>query len=393
MGVGVNDLTFNQLSTVLNSMAEQATGAAQITPTNTYEFVSLGITTLKTGYDKVLNAISQVGNDTWFSIRPYYAKFNGLEKSASQFGNHVRKLQLSDKDWEDESKFDLIDGQSIDHYKVNKPKCLQTNFYGQNIYKRYTTILIDQLDAAFRNPDEFGRFLTMQMQNNSDIIAQAHEVTARGTLANAIGGKYLGDNGNVYHLVTIYNSVAGTSLDSQTVRQPQNFVPFFKWAISFIKSISDLMTERSSKYQINITGNVINRHTPYQLQHMYLLNQDMNEIETSILSDTFHDDYLKIIDFETINFWQSIEDGERGNLNVAPGYIDSTGAAVNGVATSIENIFGVLFDDECIGYTTINQRTISTPVNADGCYSNMFFHFTDRFYNDLTEKMAVFLLD
>lgn len=203
----------------------------------------------------------------------------------------------------------------------------------------------------------------------------------------------MGDNGNVYHLVTIYNGVAGTSLDSQTVRQPQNFVPFFKWAISFIKSISDLMTERSSKYQINITGNIINRHTPYQLQHMYLLNQDMNEIETSILSDTFHDDYLKIIDFETINFWQSIEDGERGNLNVAPGYIDSTGAAVNGVATSIENIFGVLFDDECIGYTTINQRTISTPVNADGCYSNMFFHFTDRFYNDLTEKMAVFLLD
>ena len=45
----VNDMTFNQLSTVLNSIASQATGKAQITPVNTNEFVSLAQTTLKTG--------------------------------------------------------------------------------------------------------------------------------------------------------------------------------------------------------------------------------------------------------------------------------------------------------------------------------------------------------
>ena len=42
--------SFNQISTVLNALAEQATGAAQLTPVNTSEFMSVATTTLATGY-------------------------------------------------------------------------------------------------------------------------------------------------------------------------------------------------------------------------------------------------------------------------------------------------------------------------------------------------------
>ena len=44
--MAVNDLTFNQVSTLLKAITDQATGTTNITPTNTGEFVSVAQTAL-----------------------------------------------------------------------------------------------------------------------------------------------------------------------------------------------------------------------------------------------------------------------------------------------------------------------------------------------------------
>lgn len=43
----VNNLNFNQISTVLTSIVEQATGEKVLTPTTTGDFVSVATTALK----------------------------------------------------------------------------------------------------------------------------------------------------------------------------------------------------------------------------------------------------------------------------------------------------------------------------------------------------------
>lgn len=58
--MAANDLSFNQLSTVLNGIVSQATGKASIAPTNTSEFITVAQTALKTGYDPVMQSISQM---------------------------------------------------------------------------------------------------------------------------------------------------------------------------------------------------------------------------------------------------------------------------------------------------------------------------------------------
>ena len=73
--MSVNTMTFQQISTVLNSIVQQATGQAAITPTTPGEFVSVANTALALGNDAVMNAISNVLSRTIFSIRPYSAKF------------------------------------------------------------------------------------------------------------------------------------------------------------------------------------------------------------------------------------------------------------------------------------------------------------------------------
>lgn len=392
--MAVNDLTFNQLSMVLNSIVQQATGQHAQQVTNTAEFVSVAQTALKTGYDPVLQAISQVLSRTIFSIRPYTRKFGGLMVSNQQFGNIVRKLNIADKDWEEDSRFELTDQNSVDMYKVNKPSILQTNFYGANVFEKSLTIFKDQLDCAFSNPDEFGRFVSMTMTNASDMIEQAHENLARATLANFIGGKISGDAASVIHLLTEYNTITGLKppLTAETVYQPANFKPFMQWVYSRVASLSSLMTERTQKFHINVTGKEISRHTPVNKQKVYLYAPARYQTETMVLADVYHDNFLRMADNETVNFWQSIDKPDE--INVQPVYLQADGTLKSDdTPLNQKGIFGVMFDEEAAGYTVVNQWSAPTPFNSKGGYSNIFWHFTDRYWNDFTENGIVLLLD
>ena len=62
-------------------------------------------------------------------------------------------------------------------------------------------------------------------------------------------------------------------------------------------------------------------------------------------------------------------------------------------AQNITNLVGVIFDRDALGYTVVDETSAVTPMNAKGLYWNNFYHFTDRWYNDFTEKGIVLLLD
>lgn len=388
----MNTLTIEQTSAVLNDVLAQVTGSKTIGTVTPENFVSVATTVLKQDYDVTLKAISQVLSRTIFSVRPYTRKFKGLEADEIRFGNHVRKLNLSDLPFEDDQRYTLDDDVSVDMYKVRKPKVLQVNMYGQETFQTHYTVFRDQLDVAFSSMDEFGRFLAMVAQNLSDTIEQAHESLARATVANFINGKVKGDAPNVIKLVTVYNDQTGSTLTPDTVKQPQNFVPFVKWMYGYISSISSLLTERTVKYHINVTDHEIARHTPASMQSLYLYSPELNNIRTSVLSDVFNPDFLKLAYTEQVNFWQSI-DTPMG-INNKPEYLLPDGTTkVEEEAVVTSNVFGIMCDVEAMGYTVVNQWTATTPFNAAGGYSNIYFHFTDRYWNDFTENAVVFLLE
>lgn len=386
-----NISTFGAVTT-LNEIIKQATGVNAISALSEAHFMSVATVALGIDNDSLLNAISQVISRTIFSIRPYNRKFAGLFVDNMKWGNHVRKINIGDKDWETNVSYDLTDGQSVDADIVSKPDILQTNFYGQCVYSKHYTIFRDQLNIALQNEEEFERFYTMLVQNTMDMVEQCHENTARATICNLIGGKVKGDVNNIIHLVTEYNAVTGLALDSNTVKKPENFVPFYKWAFSRIKTISGLMTERSLQYHINITGHNIMRHTPVQNQRLYLYTPEMNNVESSVFSSVFNEQYLKMMDYEGVNFWQSIK--TPTDINVKARYISTTGIVTSDdEGTGTSNIFGVLMDEEAAGITTYGARTATTPYNARGEYTNVWWHFNDRYWNDFTENAVVFLLD
>lgn len=399
-----NDLSFNQLSTVLTEITNQATGVSNIAPIDTSSFVTVAQTAIETGYDPLATAISQVLSKTIFSVRPYTRKFKGLNVSNQRYGNHVRKLVTIDKPFETDKRFSLTEGDTVDQYMINKPKVLQTNFYGANVYQKSVTIYKDQLDCAFSSPDEFASFISMVMQNASDMIEQAHEETARATINNLISGIYAMEtdsnedstmakaNGQrrAVNLLQIYNQETGKTLNVADVFKAENFEGFVKFAFSTINTIADLMTDRNTLFSSQLADYPILRHTPKDRMKFYLYTDLKNKINSVVYSSVFNPDFLKTVDFESVNYWQSSL--SPSSVNATPTYLKKSGSLDNSLSVTINNVFGVLFDEEAAGYTTVNQWSQPSPFNARGGYYNQFWHFTDRYWNDFTENAVVFYI-
>ena len=118
----------------------------------------------------------------------------------------------------------------------------------------------------------------------------------------------------------------------------------------------------------------------------------LEEINARVKADTYHDTFLELSDVEAISFFQNIED--RQSIDVTPSYLDPDGTIkTTDSAVQMSNVVGVIFDEEALGQTVINQWSATTPLNAAGGYWNMYFHFTERYYNDFTEKGIVLILD
>lgn len=390
----VNNLTFNQLSTLLNGIQSQVTGASAIAPVNTSEFVSVAQTVLKTGTDPVMSAISQILGRTIFSVRPYSAKFKGLLMDTQRWGGITRKINYVDKSFTDDSGFSLTDGQAVDQYIVNKPEVIQTNYYGSNVYQKSVTIFRDQLDTAFSGVNEFGEFISGVMQNISDQIEQAHEDTGRMTIANLVGGIVAAQKANqIVHLLTEYNALTGKKLTANTVYAPENYKPFMLWVYSRIAKASAMLTERSQLYHFNLTGKPIQRHSPVNRQRLYLYADARYQTEAQVLADTYHDNYLSFGETETVNYWQSIE--SPAQIQVKPVYFEEADGSIVTAADNVtqDNIFAVIMDEEAAGMNIYNYELAATPYNARGRYTNMWWSFNERYFNDFTENAMVFLLD
>lgn len=388
--MSVNTMSFEDASAILNNIRQQVTGESSLAPVNTADFVAVGTTLLQSGYDPVLNAITQMVTKTIFSIRPYSRKFGGIKVDSEMWGSIVRKLAVADKAWDPNEEFDLVDGQSIDHYKVSKPEVLELKFYGAEDFSKHYTIFKDQLNNAFSGPAEFGRFMSMVVQNVSDMIEQNFESIARMVIANYVGGKKVANNG-VIHLLTEYNSETGQSLTSTTVFAPANFGDFMKWVYARIDTLTSLMTERSNKFQIQVTGKEITRHTPYEYQKVYLYAKLMNDMKARVLSSTFNYGFIEYADVEEVNYWQSIDTPMA--IDVTPNYLDTDGSIKTGAEQNITNLVGVIFDREALGYTVMNEWSATTPLNASGGYWNTFYHFLMKWWVDYSEKGIILLLD
>lgn len=401
----INSNIIYQAGTLLADVVQQATGRKVLTANNPGEWTSVAQSAISAGVEPILNTLVNMWSRTIFSVRPYSAKLTGLEMSADRFGLMTRKLSPVVKDPGDDAAYlwpvaydagqtpPSGDGYSVDMYAISKKQVLQTGFAGAAVYQEIFTIFKDQLDGAFRSPEEFLAFNEMQMADRSNSIESWKENIKRSLLANMILSLDAeNQTGRIIHLITEYNADTGSSLTSTTVFAPGNFPSFVRWLVARINTLARFMSERTAMFQTAISGQYVLRHTPAEDLRVYLTGRFKDMMDTMALSVTFNDNYLKLADVEGINFWQSTS--APASVTGKPTYTNTSGVATTPAAAStVANIVGVMFDRDALGMASVLEESALTPYNVKGRYWNNAYNnkFKTRF--DMTEKAVLLLLD
>lgn len=391
-----NSPNFADISAIINELNAQATGSGPLAVTDTSSFVNVASLTFTQGVDPVLNALTQMFSRTLFAIRPYTRRFKGLEKSREEFGAITRKINYGDQDAETDPTYSVTagDGSAYNPWVVTPPDPVEFFFQGISTWVRQQTFYRNQLKVAFSGPAEFAEFYTGQLQNVKDQIEQDHENTARGTLVNLMAGVLSINNApQVVHLLTEYNNATGGSYTAETIMQPSNYIGFVPWLTARIAAVSRMLTERSNIYHASVDGKpTINRHTPYADQRIYILANDLYQMNHRVISNIYHDQDLRLAVTEAVGFWQSIESPDT--INTTPSLLSTTdGTVTKGTAVNKSAVLGVIMDRDAAGYSTFDEWVGNGFMNPRAGYRTDFWHYADKFFNDFTENVVVFVLD
>jgi hypothetical protein len=382
---------------IVNDMNSQMFGTKEIEVIDATSFVSVGEKMLRSGTENIMNAMAVTFMENYFPNTPYIGKVKIIDETSERWGAiTLETIPLhQDEEASEDTNTDLNDtqfddGNSVDMYKIKKPKVVQLEFYGTKKEQNHITRLNDQLSQSLRSAEEFGQFYVSVMTEFRNDIEQAMEAGRRLAICNYIAG--ISAMGlyevDLTHEYNVENGTSYTGLQLRTSNS-KNFVP---WFVSYVQNLSDCMTERSTMYHANFTGQDILRFTPKEYQKFIMLNSFWKQAQTTVLSAAFNDKYLKIADVEFVNYWQSIKNPEQ--IKIKPNILDLKTGASKDAATNVElpYVLGCIFDRRAVGVNYQFTKTITTPVNAAGDYYNTYVHYRKNYWNNYTHNGVVFVM-
>lgn len=365
-----------QIYNIVNDVTAQATGRADLKVTTEQGLISLGKTVLdsNTYADDFLNTLVKRIGKTIISYRAYQNSFKSFMKTEMEWGAIVQKLKVVMPKAEEDESYNLTDGQSIDHYKIAKPQAKQKLFITDSPYQFHITIQRIHLEEAFTSANAMGSFLSAIYGEVQNAIEVALENLGRNCICNRIA-ETTGDR--VINLKTMYNAETGKTLT--TTNDCLHDKDFLAWAIGRIKHYSKLLKTMNNLY--NEEG--YDRHTPLVDQHLLVLSDFEQRVETTVQYQAFKDDYVKLEGYEEVPFWQALK---------TP-YTVKVAKASNNVETTVDNVIAVIGDRDGFGMYNNKQWTSTTPMNSAGGYYNTYWHEKQLWFNDLSEQFLVFTLN
>lgn len=400
-------MTTNQIYTIVNEVNAEAFGSEAIDVIDNQGLISLGDTVLSstTNTEAFLNTLVQRIGRTIISFRQYRNKLADMVVNDFEYGAILQKIRVHLTEAETDPAYGLTDGYSVDPWTVNKPDVEQKLFVTRTPYMFHVTIARKQLKEAFLSESGMGAFIGAVFGQVRNSIEVSLENLGRLCIANMMAEftpftPSVGDDtpattlNHEVKLCTLYNTARGYHgvipgeggaadtpasagyVDADTCLFDDDFLRF---AVKIMKSYSDNFTDMSTLYN----DGEIETFTPREDQRLKVLSSFERALETVVQYSAFNEEMVRLNAFATLNFWQSAQTADTVKVE----------RASDGVAVTIQNVVGVLYDRDALGIYKRDEDVLTTPVNAKGLYYNTFYHQLELWFNDTSENFVFFTLN
>lgn len=397
----------NQIYTIVNEVNAEAFGSEAIDVIDAQGLISLGDTVLSStgNTEAFLNTLVQRIGRTIISFRQYRNKLADMVVNDFEYGAILQKIRVHLTDAETDPAYALTDGQSVDPWTINKPDVEQKLFVTRTPYMFHVTIARKQLKEAFLSESAMGAFIGAVFGQVRNSIEVSLENLGRLCIANMMAEftPFTPEAGDDTPATTLNHEVALCTLYN-TARGYHGVIPgeggaadtpasagyveadtclfdedFLRFAVKTMKSYSDNFTDMSTLYN----DGEIETFTPREDQRLKVLSSFERALETVVQYSAFNEEMVRLNAFATLNFWQSAQTADTVKVE----------RASDGVAVTIQNVVGVLYDRDALGIYKRDEDVLTTPVNAKGLYYNTFYHQIELWFNDTSENFVFFTLN
>lgn len=338
-------------------------------------------------FDRFVRALINHIGKVVFVNRPYSGSAPSVLMDDWRYGSILEKIGSRLPRATENESWNLTDGASYDPNVFHKPDVYVKFFNKMTTFQIERSVQEKSLYQSFSSATQLNGFLSMLLNEVEKGMTVAFDNLIMRTINNMVAetfydmnnaGTYTGaGNARCINLLARYNTQYTQELTAaQAILDPD----FIRYSAYQMALTVDRLTRMSTLF--NMGG--MERFTPKDLQHIVMLAEFRAAADVFLQSNTFHDEYTKLINAETVPFWQ----GSGVDFD-----FDSTGSikvlTSEGHTVEAGGILGTIFDHEALGVNGYNSR-VDTHWNEPAEFTNYWYKRDARYFNDFNENMVVF---
>ena len=373
-----------QIKDLVNSSLKELNGTSELLNEDLSNVVDVGTEIFDTeNVDNfVKKLIDRVGS-TVFNTRIYQGSAPSVLMTSWEFGSVLEKVDSELPDVEENDSWQLENGKDYSPNIFYQPKVSAKFFNSRVTFDIPISFTQMQVKSAFNSASELNGFLSMLMNNVQNAMTVHLDGLIMKTINNMTANILDKKQGlQVVNLLDGYNKTATTKLTAENALQNADFI---KYANLIINTYRDRISKMSTLFNQGQKS----KFTPQANQHLVILSDFASASKVYLESDTYHDDNVKISNYDVVPYWQG--SGKTYSFDD----VSSIDVAIKDGKTTKEvkanGILGVLFDTNAVGVTCQNQR-VTTNYNPRAEFYTNFTKFDAGYYNDLNENFIVFTI-
>ncbi len=369
-----------QIYEIINAVTNECIGKSDLVQEDLGNIVDVGNEIFgTTNVDNYVKALVDRIGKVIFVSRPYSGNVPSVLMDSWDFGAVVQKISAELPEAKENESWDLVDGRDYNPNIFYKPVVSNKFFNNKVTFEIDLSFTERQVKESFSSAVEINSFLSMLYNAVEKSFTVKVDGLIMRTINNMIAETFAADTTGIkaVNLLAGYNTQFGTSLTAEAAITDKEFIRYASMQMAlYIDRLSRIST------LFNIGGK--DRFTPSDMLNIVMLSDFKASANSYLQSDTFHNEYTKMPNAETVPFWQGSGTDFAFNKVSAINVKTASGETVQKTG-----ILAVMFDRDAVGVSNLDRR-VTTNFNAKAEFYNNFFKMDCGAFNDLNENFIVF---
>lgn len=383
-----------QIATFLTEIAKEELGQEIIFAEDLSDIVDSGTTFLNVvaenkAFDSTLRAIINKVGKTIIVDRTYNVTTPNIVRDAWEYGSILEKIRINLKGPTTNRSWNLTAGAKYDDILVYDPPEVSATYFNKRVTFSISCSYPAEytLRESFKSASAINRLFSAIANRIRTGMTFYTAMMAQRTI-NALAVT----SSKVINLLSEFNK---TLTKTYTVDDALHSPEFFRFAAMTISLYSDYMTRITRQFN----NGTYDAHSPKEFQHFCVLSMFAKAIDTYSLSETYHNEFVKLINYETVPYWQGVGSTESEGENPKITDLYSFNAVSKIMAktadtespVTLSGVVGILFDRDAAAICNENER-VTSFYNADNETTKYYYKWDCGYNIDPAENCIVFVV-